>query len=98
MTAYIIAQLKFTRRDIYDRYVAAFPAVFRKFKGTLVAADENIEILEGQWDRDKVVILSFPDEASALEFHSSAEYQAIAADRKAGTDGIVLMVKGKRPA
>ena len=97
MTVYIIAQLKFTSREIYTRYAAAFPAVFRKFKGALVVADENIRILEGAWDRDKVVMLSFPDEASALEFHSSPEYQAIAADRKAGTDGIVLLVKGKAP-
>lgn len=97
MTVYIIAQLKFTRRELYSRYAAAFPAVFKKFKGALIAADENIEILEGQWDRDKVVMLSFPDEASALEFHSSPEYQAIAADRKAGTDGIVLLVQGRTP-
>jgi hypothetical protein len=34
----------------------------------------------------KIVILEFPDEVAALEFHNSAEYQEISIDRKAGAD------------
>ena len=32
MSVYIIAQLKFTRRELYDRYQSRFMGVFRKFK------------------------------------------------------------------
>ncbi len=95
MTVYLIAQLKFTKRELYDRYSAAFPAVFRKFKGTLLVSDENVKVLDGKWERDKLVIMSFPDEDAAMEFRTSREYQEIAADRRAGADGIVLMAKGK---
>ena len=41
MTVYIIAQLKFTRRELYDRYQSRFAGVFRKFKGKLLVADEH---------------------------------------------------------
>ena len=31
MSVYIIAQLKFTRRELYDRYQSRFMGVFSKF-------------------------------------------------------------------
>ena len=96
MTVYIIAQLKFTRRELYDRYQARFAGVFRKFKGKLLVADENPIVLEGDWGRDKVVIMEFPDDAAAQEFQTSPEYREIAADRKAGADAVVLSVRGLR--
>jgi uncharacterized protein (DUF1330 family) len=94
MPVYTIAQLKFTDIDAYRRYQKAFPAVFAKFNAKVLAADESPRVLEGDWQRDKVVILAFPDEAEAKRFANSTEYQEIAKDRKPGADGIVLMVKG----
>lgn len=96
MTVYIIAQLKFTRRERYDRYQSRFADVFRKFKGKLLVADERPVVAEGNWEHDKVVITEFPDAAAAQEFQTSPEYQEIAVDRKAGADAIVLTVRGLR--
>ena len=96
MTVYIVAQLKFTRRELYDRYQSRFADVFRKFKGKLLVADERPVIVEGNWERDKVVIMEFPDAAAAEEFQTSPEYREIAVDRKAGADAIVLTVRGFR--
>ncbi|WP_024507805.1 DUF1330 domain-containing protein [Bradyrhizobium sp. ARR65] len=94
MAVYIIAQLKFTRRELYDRYQSRFFDVFRKFKGRVVIADERPQVLEGRFERDKVVVLEFPDSAAALEFQESAEYAEIAADRKAGADAVVILARG----
>ena len=55
MTVYAIAQLKFTDRNAYNRYQAAFMEVFQRYSGTLLAADEAPQVVEGQWQRDKVV-------------------------------------------
>ena len=96
MSVYIIAQLKFTRRELYDRYQSRFADVFRKFKGKVLVADEHPVVTEGNWGRDKVVILEFPDDAAAQEFQTSPEYQEIAVDRKAGAEAIVLTVRGLR--
>lgn len=94
MAVYIIAQLKFTRRERYDRYQSRFMGVFRKFRGRLLVADEHPVVLEGEWSRDKVVIMEFPDAAAAQEFQTSPEYQEISVDRKAGAEAIVLTVRG----
>jgi uncharacterized protein (DUF1330 family) len=69
MTVYAIVQLKITDRAAYDRYQARFLDVFKKFSGRLLSADETPALLEGAWDRDKLVLMSFPDEAA---FHGGA--------------------------
>jgi uncharacterized protein (DUF1330 family) len=94
MSVYAIAQISITNREAYDRYQARFMEVFRRFKGRLLAADEKPQVVEGQWDRQKLILMSFPDERAFREWALSPDYQAIAKDRKAGSDGVVLLVEG----
>lgn len=94
MTVYAIAQLKFTDREAYDRYQSAFVEVFRAYSGTLLAADEAPQIIEGTWDREKVVLIAFPDRAAFHEWADSPDYQRISKDRRAGADTLVLLVQG----
>src|SRR5882757_5592938 len=97
MTAYVIAQLKMTDRSAYDRYQARFFEVFKQFRGRLLAADEQPIVLEGDWDCDKLVMMSFPDEASFREWEQSPGYREISRDRKAGAQAVILLVKGFAP-
>jgi uncharacterized protein (DUF1330 family) len=97
MTIYVIAQLKMTDRAAYDRYQARFFDVFRKFSGRLLSADEKPAVLEGEWDRDKLVLMSFPDEAAFRAWADSPEYLEISKERKAGARAIVLLAKGFTP-
>jgi uncharacterized protein (DUF1330 family) len=94
VTVYAIAQLRFTDRATYDRYQMRFMDVFRRYGGTLLAADERPQVVEGSWDREKVVLMSFPDEDGFRSWSESAEYQEISRDRDAGADTVVLLVKG----
>ena len=91
---YAIAQLTITDRAIYDRYQAKFMGVMKKFQGRVLAADEKPLVVEGQWDREKVVLLSFPDETAFREWAESPEYQEIAKERRAGSQAVILLVKG----
>ena len=94
MTVYVIVQLKMNDRIAYDRYQARFFDVFRKFSGRLLSADDHPQVLEGVWDRDRLVLMSFPDEAAYHAWADSPEYQEISRDRKAGAPAIVLLAKG----
>jgi len=94
MTVYAIAQLTITDRTAYNRYQSRFISVMNRYKGRLLAADEHPQVVEGQWDREKLVLLSFPDEAAFREWADSPDYQEIAKDRKAGSTAVVLLVKG----
>lgn len=94
MTVYVLAQLSMKNRAAYDRYQARFMDVLRRYRGRVLAADEGPSVLEGRWDHEKVVLLSFADERNFEEWERSAEYQEILKDRKAGADAVVLLVKG----
>ena len=57
-----------------------------------MAADEQPEIIEGRWDRDKIVLLSLADATALRGFFESTQYQEIAKDRKSGTGALMLLV------
>lgn len=93
MGVYVIAQISITDRAAYERYQARFLDVFKQFKGKLLAAEEAPEVVEGNWSREKIVLMYFPDKHAFEEWAFSPAYQEIAKDRKAGSDGVVLLVK-----
>ena len=83
MRALVVAVMKMTDPASYGRYAAAFPAVFARHEGSVLAADAAPERLEGV-AADKIVVLSFPDAAAARRFLEDPDYQAISADRRQG--------------
>jgi len=97
MSAFILVQLRFRDRAAYQRYRAAFPAVFAQFKGCVLIADEAPVLLSGEKIWDKVVLLEFPDEGEALRFYHSPEYRGISADFELGTTATFTLVKGFQP-
>lgn len=94
MPVYAIAQFTITDRARYNRYQSRFLSVFNHYKGRLLAADEFPAAVEGKWDYQKVVLMSFADEAAFREWASSPDYQEISKDRHAASRAVVLLVKG----
>jgi uncharacterized protein (DUF1330 family) len=99
MTVYALAQLRIHDRGRYERYmnnfVARFTEVFGKFGGKMLAADDAPRVLEGEWwDRNKVVLMEFPDADAFTAWAASPEYNEIAVDRKAGAEAVVLLIRG----
>jgi len=94
MSVYAIAQLWIHDPARYGRYVERFMDVFKKYKGRVLAADSSPVVFEGPWDGNRIVVLSFPDEASFRDWAESPEYQEIAVDRKAGARSVIVMAHG----
>jgi uncharacterized protein (DUF1330 family) len=94
MTVYVIAQVKFIKEEYYRRYQSRFAEVFKPFEGRLLVADEKPKVLDGEFTRDKVVVMEFPDEGEAMRFLDSPAYQEISRDRILGAETLSLLVKG----
>ena len=94
MSVYAIAELRIHDAARYGRYVERFMDVFKKYKGSVLAADSSPVVFEGPWDGNRVVVLSFPDAGAFRDWAESAEYQEIAKDRKAAARTVLLMVHG----
>lgn len=94
MSVYAIAQLWIHDPARYGRYVDRFMDVMKNYQGRVLVADEHPVVLEGAWDGNKIVVVSFPDEPSFRAWAESPEYLEIAQDRKAGAKSVILLVKG----
>ena len=91
---YALGQLTIRDRARYLRYVRRFQEVLALFGGRLLAADESPQVVEGAWERDKVILLAFENADAFWAFARSDAYQEIARDRLASTEGSVLLVHG----
>ncbi len=91
MTVYAIAQIEIFNRDAYDRYQAKFWGVFRQFEGTLLVNNESPKQLEGEWTKDKIVMMSFPNEEAFNAWAFSPQYAEILKDRRAGANVSILL-------
>lgn len=83
MSILVVAVLRITDAECYARYADAFPVVFARHEGAIIAADPSPHRLEDA-PADKIVIMSFPDLPAARGFLEDPEYQAISADRRKG--------------
>ena len=65
MSCYFIAQIEIHDRDEYQQYLDGFDEVFEKYKGMIMAVDEEPVVLEGEWPFTRTVLIRFPDENEA---------------------------------
>ncbi len=95
MTVYVLAQLKIHDAPRYQRYVDAFMPVLSQFGGRLLAADEQVRAVEGNWPYDKAVLMAFPGEHEFRSWSESPAYRTISEDRIAGATAQVFMLHGR---
>ena len=94
MSVYAIVQLNIHDRPTYDRYMSRFMAVFEKFNGKVLVADDHPRVLQGEWSMNRLVVMEFPDRRSFANWATSPEYQEIAVDREASSTGVILLAHG----
>jgi uncharacterized protein (DUF1330 family) len=73
--AYWIARVDVDNEQGYRPYMAANPAIFKKFGGRFVVRGGRFTVAEGQ-SRSRNVVIEFPDYDTALACFRSPEYQA----------------------
>ena len=94
MSAYLIANVDVRDPDAYQAYRSRTGAIVERHGGRFIVRGGNIHPLEGEaWGR-RLVIIEFPDLASAKGFYESAEYQDVIPLRTCAADGSLLIVEG----
>jgi uncharacterized protein (DUF1330 family) len=94
MAAYLIAEVRIHDPDIYRLYTARSPAIIAKFGGRILARGGEMEILEGDSDKTRIVIVEFPTMDAARQFYHSPEYQQARAIRAPASEALFVVVQG----
>ena len=94
MAAYIVADLVVKGPETYSDYQSQVPDVITKYGGKFIVRGGELEIVEGDWDVNRLAILEFPDMAALRRFWDSEDYKAILPLRLTATDSRVMFVDG----
>ena len=87
----MIADVKVKDPEQYKQYQALSPGAIAAAGGEFVVRGGRHEVLEGPWNPNRMVVLRFPDYATAKAFYESAKYVEARAKR-AGTTEFFNMV------
>jgi len=91
----LVAQINITDRDEYRRYEAGFGEIFRKYGGESAGFSESPEVLEGEWDYTRTVVIRFASSEAAKAWYYSPEYQELAKHRWAASKANLVMIDGR---
>ena len=94
MTHYLVGHIAIRDRERYAQYEAGFMPILQQYGGQVLAVNDAAEVLEGEADGRRLVILAFPDRDAALTWARSPEYQAIARHRYAASEAFIQMTAG----
>lgn len=95
MSCYFIAHIKINDLKEYEKYLNGYDEIFSKYRGNVIAVDDNPEVLEGKNAYARIVIIRFPDEAELKKWYFSQEYQELVKFRWNSSDSDIIMVHGR---
>lgn len=94
MSAYLIATIEVHDADAYEEYKETVPALIGKHGGRYIVRGGASDVVEGEWPPGRIVVLEFPDFASANAFADDPAYEPVAAIRQRTTNSHIWIVEG----
>lgn len=94
MPAYVIADIDVIDSIRYEEYKGLAPLSIAKYGGRYIARGGDVQVLEGTWTPNRLVILEFPSLDRARQWWASAEYGPAKALRQATSTGDFVVIDG----
>ena len=90
MSAYIIAEVTITNEEQMKQYRIWSTKAMEEFGAEVVVRGGAIDVLEGDWKPQRVVVLKFRDRAHARAYYDSATYSHARTLREGA--GVIRMI------
>jgi uncharacterized protein (DUF1330 family) len=94
MPAYVVVNIRVKDPELYAEYARGAPATVERFGGRYLARGGAVEVREGSWSPERLVILEFPDVDAARRWYDSVEYQELLAIRTRAAEGELVITEG----
>lgn len=94
MPAYIIVEVDIHDPVQYEDYKQLTPASLLPYNGKFVVRGGKTEMLEGDWDPKRIVVLEFPTKELAKQWWSSDEYAPAKSLRQRTASTKMILVEG----
>lgn len=93
-SGYIIASVTVTNPEQYDEYRQWSTEAIRVHGAEICVRGGQVEVLEGDWNPGRTVILKFPSFAAAKAFHDTPEYRRARQAREGAAIMRMVCVEG----
>ncbi len=93
-SAYIIAHVEVTDPTQYEEYKKWSTAAMQAHGAEVCVRGGRIEVLEGDWTPQRLVLLKFPSMEAARKFSDSPEYGKARASRQGAAVMRMVLVEG----
>lgn len=94
MSAYVIVDIDITDPEGYKEYVQLAPEAVKLYGGRYLARGGKTEVLEGEWQPKRLVILEFPTLEQAKAWLHSPEYAPARALRHKYARSNMVVIEG----
>ncbi|MET3495831.1 DUF1330 domain-containing protein [Variovorax boronicumulans] len=93
-SAYIIANVVVTNPTQYEDYKKWSTEAMKAHGAEVCVRGGKVEVLEGDWSPERIVILKFPSVEAAKKFSASPEYSKARAAREGAAIMRMIVVEG----
>ncbi len=95
MAAYfIVDQLEVTDPDTMKEYSAGVGATIAKYNGKPLVRGGDFEVLEGNYQPRRMIVLEFADMATLKAWYDSDDYAALKEMRQSSSSANIVAVEG----
>ena len=95
MPAYVIADVREARdQDALAEYRRGNTESVARHGGRFVVRGGKMDVLEGDWDTRRIVVMEFPDAVAARGWYESEDYAPLKALRRSASDTNIILVEG----
>lgn len=94
MPVYVISDGRAPDPSKLDEYRRRNAELVPRHGGRFLVRGGAHEVLEGDWDPNRLVVMEFPDRAAARAWYDSPEYTALRAERQAVAETDMVLVEG----
>jgi uncharacterized protein (DUF1330 family) len=94
VTAYVIAEIQVTDTAAYEPYRPLAAASIARFGVRFIVRGGKVDLLEGEPEPERIVVIEFPDADTARRWYRSEEYQSAFKIRQSASHGRVFLVEG----
>ncbi|MBT2324462.1 DUF1330 domain-containing protein [Variovorax paradoxus] len=94
MSAYIIANVEVTNPTQYEEYKKLSSKAMQVYGAEVCVRGGKVEVLEGDWNPQRLVVLKFPSIEAAKKFSESPEYGEARTSRQGAAIMRMIVVEG----
>ena len=99
MPVFLIADIAPSDMDKYQKsvFIDVVPDIAARYQGKHLVRGPAMEVLEGDWKPQRLVVIEFPSMSQLLAFYNSEEYKPFKQLRQRTANSKIIAIEGMVP-